>query len=131
MTTAPVLLDPPVLHTFAAMQGRLFGSGEIRYGDLVYAIACICNHHARTKHDPEPAMQRALTTALRAAHADELLAAQDIRAGLQPLLRRRAPTAALRTEAYRLSAARLLRPDCDAIVNHEIAQALKARRGAR
>jgi hypothetical protein len=69
-------------------------------------------------------MNRVDATLVRFSDADALTASREIRAGLQPLLDARAPTPALTRRAYDLSAARLLRPVCDAIVRDEIAKRL-------
>jgi hypothetical protein len=121
------LADPPVLHIVATGYGRMIQSGEMTPFGCRAALAHICLHHPRIGIDrSDAAIERAMQTALRTAYSDELAAAQDIRLGIQPLLYRRAKTAAIQTEAYRLSAARLLRPDCDAIVRDEIAKRLAA-----
>ena len=121
MTT---LADPPVLHTVAAQYGALIAAGDLSPAGAEAALARICNHHPRVT-DFDGSLQRAIATCLQAAYANERSAAQDIRLGLQPFLHRRAPSQALHAEAYRLSAARLLRPDCDAIVRQEIAAFLQ------
>ncbi len=117
--------DPPVLHTVATQYGRAIAAGEITPETARIGLARICLYHPDIGiNRMDDALGRAITTCDRATYADEAQAAQDIRLGIQPLLDRRAPTAAIRAEAYRLSAARLLRHDCDAIVSHELAKRL-------
>ena len=120
--------DPVAIHTVAEQYGRQVADGTIEFDVASSALSSICLWHPRigvARFDV--VNERVQRTLIKAAFSAELAAAQEIRLGLQPMLNRRAPSADLRAAAYRLSAARLMRPDCDAIVDQEIAKRLGGR----
>lgn len=121
-------VDPVVIHTVAEQYGRAVAANAMPFNVASGAIASICLWHPTVGPERFDAVnERAQHTLVKAAFAEERTADQEIRQGLQPLLNRRAPSAELRAAAYRLSAARLMRPDCDAIVDQEIAKRLGGR----
>lgn len=122
--------DPRALHALAQRYGRDVAAGTIDYSEAHGRLSVIALAHWQVGPDRfDEVMTRVGTTLTRAAEADSMQADRDIRAGLQALLDKRAKSEILRKAAYQLSAARLLRPDCDAIVREEIAKRLQATMG--
>jgi hypothetical protein len=113
--------DPQVLHILAERYGREISGGEASRADAISRLAAIALWHKRCGPEHfDDVFPRVIETLDRAVYADELAASREIRDGIAPLLTKRAPSSDIRRRAYELSAARLLRPVCDAIVHSEI-----------
>lgn len=122
--------DPRVLHMLAQRYGREIAAGTLDYADANGRLSVIALAHWQVGPERfDEVMTRVGTTLTRSAEVDSMQADREIRAGLQTLLDKRAKSDILRKAAYQLSAARLLRPECDAIVREEIAKRLQPTMG--
>ena len=120
--------DPPVLHRLAARYGQGVADGTEDYLDVVARLCIIATWHPRVAPlQIEAVMARVERTLCDAANADERAAERDIREAITPLLARRVPSSIIRSRAYEVAAARLLRPDVDAIVQVVLGEHIAAK----